>query len=296
MRPVRSGRLRPLAGMAGGAPVTSARPPAPSEAPVPEDAWPLLEVAAGVARAALDADAVTVALRQHGGERLLVSTREGIREAVGSVSLGLVEEGPTALSGGTGILQAAECAPLFGFIPTGYLGARFATGGTTGGIAAWSGRDRHWAPSESETLAMLADLCRRIVGWAGAILDDRSAARLLRVLPDLVLEVDAEWTIRYASEGGAAVLGLPSRRLVGKPLVRIIHPNDRTAVEEALTAAAASGAIAAPPLEFRIQRAAGDWAYFETRPVAVTTDEKAPHCALALRESTAPRRSDEAMY
>jgi hypothetical protein len=118
-------------------------------------------------RSALKADAVTVAVRSHGDERLLVCTSDGrVREAHGSISLGLVSRGPTKLAGGAGLLQAVECCSLFGFAPNGYLGAPFGkrARGVTGGIAAWSRRPRRWAVADGSLLRKLAIQCESRIG------------------------------------------------------------------------------------------------------------------------------------
>jgi hypothetical protein len=114
------------------------------------------------ARSALAADAVTLAVRQNGLERVLVCTSDGgVREASGSLTLGLVSRGPTRLSGGVGILQAAECCAVLGFTPTGYLGARFEErqSNLSGGIAAWSRGRRRWAAADGRRLRRLAAMC-----------------------------------------------------------------------------------------------------------------------------------------
>lgn len=114
----------------------------------------------------LNADAVTIAIRTSGDERLLVCTRDGdVREAHGSVSLGLVGRGPNRLTGGVGLLQAVEGRSLFGFTPTCYLGAPFARTrhGATGGMAAWSQRPRAWTMPDGTFLRRLAARCESIL-------------------------------------------------------------------------------------------------------------------------------------
>ncbi len=114
----------------------------------------------------LDVDAVTIAIRTGGEERLLVCTRNGdVREAHGSVSLGLILSGPNRLTGGVGLLQAVEGRSLFGFTPNCYLGAPFARTrhGATGGMAAWSQRPRSWTTPDGTFLRRLAARCESIL-------------------------------------------------------------------------------------------------------------------------------------
>lgn len=121
----------------------------------------LVEPLIGTARSMLNADAVTVAVRCGGEERLLVCTEDdAVRNVSGSLSLGLVSNGPTKLSGGAGLLQAVESAALFGFTPAGYLGVRFDKRGypISGGIAAWSRRARRWDAADSDIVRQIAKL------------------------------------------------------------------------------------------------------------------------------------------
>ncbi len=115
---------------------------------------------------ALAADAITVAVRQKDTEQLLVCVRDGtVREATGSLSLGLVSDGPTKLAGGAGLLQAVECSSLLGFTPSGYLGAPFQPRrrDLRGGVAAWSKGERHWDAEDGTLLRQVADACAREV-------------------------------------------------------------------------------------------------------------------------------------
>lgn len=110
-------------------------------------------------RETLDVDAITIAVRVNGSERLLVSTGDGgVRETTGSISLGRVSAGPTRLASGPGILQAFECASLVGFVPTVYFGAPFykRQRKLTGGIAAWSREPRRWSAIDGSMLRRLA--------------------------------------------------------------------------------------------------------------------------------------------
>ena len=110
----------------------------------------------------LNADAITIAFREDGGERLLVCTRDGdVRAAAGSISLGLISRGPTRLKGGAGLLQAVECRALLGFVPCSYLGAPFKERNVhvRGGVAAWSRRPRRWGASEGTLVRKLAAFC-----------------------------------------------------------------------------------------------------------------------------------------
>lgn len=123
---------------------------------------PLLRRACDV----LAADAITVAVRQKDVEQLLVCVPDGtVREASGSLSLGLVSDGPTKLAGGAGLLQAVECSSLLGFTPSGYLGAPFqrARQKLRGGVAAWSKGERVWGAEEGRLLREVAAACAREV-------------------------------------------------------------------------------------------------------------------------------------
>jgi hypothetical protein len=110
----------------------------------------------------LKAEAITVAVRRDGDERLLVCTPAGeVKSAAGSLSLGLICRGATRLAGGPGLLQAVECCGLFGFVPSSYLGVPFEkkTDGLRGGVAVWSRRPRRWSIEDGASIRRLAAYC-----------------------------------------------------------------------------------------------------------------------------------------
>lgn len=160
-----------------------------SRSEFPALAVPMLESLVAVARSALRADVTTLAYRGEEGERLLVATGDGVREARGSISLGLVTPGVTNLTGGVGILQAVEAASIFGFQPTTYLGAPFntSTGEGSGGIAAWSRKARRWASSDASLLREIATLGIRQSALARAAITFRDP---LTSLPNRALFMD----------------------------------------------------------------------------------------------------------
>ncbi|MQA89609.1 MAG: diguanylate cyclase [Gemmatimonas sp.] len=122
--------------------------------------WSAIQSLLRLARSALDVDVLSLALPDGEGDALLVSTVDGVRAARASISLGAVSSGANRLTNGAGVLQAAEAAGTFGFVPSGYLGAPFPSRSrmSRGGVAAWTRNERSWTRLESRMLTEVASL------------------------------------------------------------------------------------------------------------------------------------------
>jgi len=55
-----------------------------------------------------------------------------------------------------------------------------------------------------------------------------SPAQLLDLMPDAVCVVDAEGNVLFVSAGFGRMLGYEAQEVVGKPIFRLVHPDDRT--------------------------------------------------------------------
>lgn len=102
--------------------------------------------------------------------------------------------------------------------------------------------------------------------WMAAEQARESHARveaMVRHSSDVLMVVDAPGTIQFASPSLTAVLGLPVDRLVGEPLVRLVHPDDEAPGRlflDGLTQAPAAVA----GVHWRLRHADGTYREFET--------------------------------
>ncbi len=63
---------------------------------------------------------------------------------------------------------------------------------------------------------------------------ERRQGALLRHMSDLVLVVDADLTLSYASPSAHVILGYAEGSRIGTPVLDLVHPDDRSAAREAL--------------------------------------------------------------
>jgi PAS domain S-box-containing protein len=86
--------------------------------------------------------------------------------------------------------------------------------------------------------------------------------RLLEHGSDVILTLDAEWQIGFASPSLARVLGWSPDQVARRPLAEFIHPDDAEAVQAALEGAVARSGFG-EPIAFRFRHADGGWRSLE---------------------------------
>ncbi|MGY1854973.1 putative bifunctional diguanylate cyclase/phosphodiesterase [Modestobacter sp. SYSU DS0290] len=94
-----------------------------------------------------------------------------------------------------------------------------------------------------------------------ALADSESRLRVLTdAISDMVAVVERPGTVRWASPSYARGLGAGPSELVGTDWLDRVHPDDRTAVREALAACPDVSSV-----EHRLRQGTDDWAWVETR-------------------------------
>jgi len=89
---------------------------------------------------------------------------------------------------------------------------------------------------------------------------------LVEYSTDLVTVLEPDGTIAYASPSTEHLLGVSPTEVVGRSAFADIHSDDREDVEEAFASVLASPTTTpAPPTEYRLQHANGDWRVVESR-------------------------------
>jgi PAS domain S-box-containing protein len=114
-----------------------------------------------------------------------------------------------------------------------------------------------------DDLGVLADAIGQMAGrlkTLGQTLAEREAwfELMLQHASDLILTLDADRRIGFASPSLPKLLGWPHEELVGRGLAELLHPDDAEAVLAAL-AATAQRREPGEPIAFRLRHADGSW-------------------------------------
>ena len=117
------------------------------------------------------------------------------------------------------------------------------------------------------------------------LLGERRFEALVRRATDLILVVDQDQVIRFASPAAASLLGRPGEELVGRPLEGEVHPEDAEATRDALTALLAAPATVAT-LDLRLRHANGAWRRFESSAANLCAEPAVGGLVLNARDVT----------
>nr|WP_231134563.1 EAL domain-containing protein [Motilibacter deserti] len=121
----------------------------------------------------------------------------------------------------------------------------------------------------------------------------RSEARwraLVQDVSDLVVVLDEELHVRYASPAARPLLGVSAGALVGEPLLAFVHPDDAEETRLRLTRLPGDAPVA-ERVELRLGRP-GSWKYAEAGVTDLRSDPAVDGIVLSLRDITERRRSD----
>ncbi|MEA2550251.1 MAG: hypothetical protein QOE25_20, partial [Actinomycetota bacterium] len=109
---------------------------------------------------------------------------------------------------------------------------------------------------------------------------------------DVVLVIDTDTTIRYASPSSLGVLGSEPALLEGTRLIELIHPDDKVRALSFLTALPGESGHA-DLLDFRLQHAAEKFIYTETLRTNLLSDENVHGIVLNVRDISERRTFEE---
>ncbi|SEO64145.1 PAS domain S-box-containing protein [Halorientalis persicus] len=107
---------------------------------------------------------------------------------------------------------------------------------------------------------------------------------------DIVTVTDAEGRISYQSPSAERVLGYDAADLVGTPLVELVHPDDRMAVQERFPDWGSSEEAA---VEYRIEAADGTWRWIESRGRNLLDDPTVGGIVVNSREITERKHHEQ---
>jgi two-component system cell cycle sensor histidine kinase/response regulator CckA len=136
----------------------------------------------------------------------------------------------------------------------------------------------------------------RIVG----LMRDAERLRLIELFQalierasDMVSILSADGTIRYLSPSVSHVLGYESQEMVGRNILKFVHPDDRPAAEAGFDEALASSE--GRPFEVRYRARDGSWRLLEGAGTNRLDDPAIQGVVVNLRDVTERRRAEEAL-
>jgi len=114
-------------------------------------------------------------------------------------------------------------------------------------------------------IGVAADVTERVKAEAALEANERWFRSLIQHSSDIILVIDAQGVLRYASPSGLSVLGYASIDLIGRTLAEFVHPEDLLANSSAIaetTARELGGA--SEVVRYRFRHASGEWRWLET--------------------------------
>lgn len=123
--------------------------------------------------------------------------------------------------------------------------------------------------------------------------DSREAFRLLaEASTDLIARQDLEGKFLYVSPASRSLLGYPPAELVGRSVYELIHVEDAAEVRRSHREVLDSGGPSTST--YRIRRAGGSWAWFESSARAVRLGEQSQRTEIhtSSRDVTARKRAE----
>jgi diguanylate cyclase (GGDEF)-like protein/PAS domain S-box-containing protein len=117
---------------------------------------------------------------------------------------------------------------------------------------------------------------------------------LVERLLDLVLAVDRDGAIQYASPAVAATLGISPQDLIGRSMPEMLHGDDVAAFRESVVEALDGPGMAAPRT-VRVRHRDGSWHYLELLGNRLVDLTGQPAALMAARDVTERRRKEEVL-
>ncbi|MBV8950449.1 MAG: PAS domain S-box protein [Actinobacteria bacterium] len=118
---------------------------------------------------------------------------------------------------------------------------------------------------------------------------ERKFRSLVQHSSDVVTLVGPDGSIRYASPGVLAVLGMEPDTLVATPVLSLVHPDDSCAVSDRFRLVLAGGAGASARLDARVRHFDGEWRDVENIITNLVDDPDVGAVVVNSRDVTARR-------
>jgi diguanylate cyclase (GGDEF)-like protein/PAS domain S-box-containing protein len=144
--------------------------------------------------------------------------------------------------------------------------------------------------SEAAVLTTFADITERHVLEQSL----KQFQLLFRHANDIIVVMDAEGHVRYASPSNRRVLGYPEDTRLPRGVLDLVHPDDEAEALEALTGVIA-GSRGADPFEMRIRTFDGEWRYLECTAKNLLDEPDVAGIVITARDVSERHRLTEAL-
>ena len=112
---------------------------------------------------------------------------------------------------------------------------------------------------------------------------------------DVIVEIDVDGIIRFASPAAERVLGYRPEEVVGTSCFALIHADDMPKTREAFADVLQDPAVSGPQLELRGRHKDGSWRYVEALGKNVTSESNQSAIVFCLRDITARKQAEAAL-
>ncbi len=145
---------------------------------------------------------------------------------------------------------------------------------------------------KDRVLAVVRDIGERRQAEEALRLSEERFRAMVQQAYDFITVLDAGGKIIYESPSTGRILGYGPGGLTGRNGFTLIHPEDFSAVREALERIARSGS-SGKPTQYRVRRADGEWIYVESLGNNLLANPAVGGIVLTSREITERKRAEE---
>lgn len=150
------------------------------------------------------------------------------------------------------------------------------------------------APCGSGLVLSARDESTRLAAEAEVVRSERRLRGLIQNSTDIILVIDAEGILQYASPASHRVLGYDAATMVGTSVLDLVHPDDLAFAARALELAASTAGID-PGALYRVRHASGGWRWIESMGSNLIDDPAVGGIVINARDVTVQRQSSLAL-
>jgi PAS domain S-box-containing protein len=154
--------------------------------------------------------------------------------------------------------------------------------------------DASVVPFDGGVVASFREITERKRAEAAVYRSEERFRSVIQNSSDVILIVDGDGTLRYASPATHRVLGYEPEVMVGTSALDLVHPDDLDLASAALVEAAGTPGVA-PGATYRVRHASGEWRWIESIGNNLLADPAIEGIVINARDVTAQRQVAEAL-